>query len=52
MASTQVASVYDCQFRGSITYFPAITIWKAKAEPKCRLFAWLAMHNILYQLIT
>jgi hypothetical protein len=25
--------------------FPAREIWKAKAEPKCRFFAWLVMHD-------
>jgi hypothetical protein len=25
--------------------FPAEDIWKAKAEPKCKFFAWLVMHD-------
>jgi hypothetical protein len=40
-----VASAFDCQFRGSIVNFPAISIWQAAAEPKCNFFAWLVMHN-------
>lgn len=42
-----VASAYECQFLGSMTNFPAIKIWQAQVEPKCRLFAWLVMHNRL-----
>jgi hypothetical protein len=40
-----VASAYDCQFNGSFSYFPAVQIWKAKVEPKCRFFSWLVLHN-------
>jgi hypothetical protein len=40
-----VALAYDCQFAGSMTYFPTTNIWKAKSGPKCRFFAWLVMHN-------
>jgi hypothetical protein len=28
-----------------MTYFPVTQIWKAKAEHKCRFFAWVVMHN-------
>jgi hypothetical protein len=28
-----------------MSLFPAMEIWKAKAEPKCKFFVWLAMHN-------
>jgi hypothetical protein len=28
-----------------MTPFPASHVWDAFAELKCRLFAWLAMHN-------
>jgi hypothetical protein len=28
-----------------MTYFPALDIWKARVEPKCKFFAWLALHN-------
>jgi hypothetical protein len=40
-----VASTYEYQFLGAMSPFPAANIWKAKAEPKCRFFAWLAMHD-------
>jgi hypothetical protein len=40
-----VASAYDYQFAGPMTYFPATNIWRAKSELKCRFFAWLVMHN-------
>jgi hypothetical protein len=32
---------YDCQFVGSLTFFLATHIWKAKTEPKCK-FSCLA----------
>jgi hypothetical protein len=40
-----VSSAYDCQFRGSISQFPATPVWKAQVEPKCRFFAWLVLHG-------
>jgi hypothetical protein len=40
-----VGSAYECQFAGSMSYFLAMEIWRAKAEPKCKFFVWLAMHN-------
>jgi hypothetical protein len=41
-----VSSTYECQFRGAISLFPAMDIWRAKAEPKWNFFfAWLALHN-------
>jgi hypothetical protein len=40
-----VASAYDCQFTGAMSYFPASKIWKATTEPKCKFFAWLIIHN-------
>jgi hypothetical protein len=40
-----VASAYQCQFIGATTPFPTQDIWKAQIEPRCRFFAWLAMHN-------
>jgi hypothetical protein len=40
-----VQSAYECQFTGAFSYFPAKMIWKAKAEPKCKFFPWLAMHD-------
>jgi hypothetical protein len=29
---------YNCQFRGSISQFPATPVWKALVEPKCKVF--------------
>jgi hypothetical protein len=29
----------------SAVHFPAKEIWAAKAEPKCKFFAWLILHN-------
>jgi hypothetical protein len=29
-----VASAIECQFKGSMAYFPAAQVYKAKAEPK------------------
>lgn len=40
-----VSSAYECQFRGSVAFFPATVIWRACAEPKCKFFAWLVVHN-------
>lgn len=40
-----VASAYEIQFKGAITLFPARDLWSAAVEPKCRFFAWLAMHD-------
>jgi hypothetical protein len=40
-----VASAYECQFYGALPLFPSTKIWKANSEPRCRFFAWLAMHN-------
>jgi hypothetical protein len=28
-----------------MTFFPAVHIWKACTEPKCKFFAWLVMHD-------
>jgi hypothetical protein len=28
-----------------MTRLPTSAIWKARTEPKCRFFAWLAMHD-------
>jgi hypothetical protein len=28
-----------------MTSFPAVHIWKAKSDPKCKFFAWLILHN-------
>lgn len=40
-----VASAYEVQFRGAMSFFPAKYLWSANTEPKCRFFAWLAMHD-------
>jgi hypothetical protein len=40
-----IASAYECQFLGAIAYFPATMVWKAASEPKCKFFAWLALHD-------
>jgi hypothetical protein len=40
-----VSSAYNYQFKGDFTYFLATSIWKASAEPKCKFFGWLLMHN-------
>jgi hypothetical protein len=39
------ASAYDYQFYGAMALFPAAQVWKAYAQPKCKLFAWLVLHN-------
>ena len=38
-------SVYLIQFRGSHRKFKHELIWKAQAENKCKLHAWILMHN-------
>jgi hypothetical protein len=40
-------SAYKAQFLGSHPSFMANKIWAAHAEPKCKLFAWLALHEKL-----
>jgi hypothetical protein len=40
-----VASAYSCQFKGAYTFFPAVNVWKAFTQPKCRFFLWLVLHN-------
>jgi hypothetical protein len=39
-----VFSAYNCQFKGSISQFPATPVWKARVEPKCKFFNLLALH--------
>jgi hypothetical protein len=41
------SSAYHMQFLGSFPRFDAKKIWSAHAEPKCKLFAWLALHRKL-----
>jgi hypothetical protein len=38
-------SAYDIQFRGTYCTFNNKAIWRAKAEEKHRLFAWLLIQN-------
>jgi len=38
-------SAYLAQFHGSHAKLKLNTIWKAKAEPKCRFFAWTLLHR-------
>jgi hypothetical protein len=40
-----VASAYECQFHGATIQFPAMSIWQAMSEPKCKFFTWLVMHD-------
>ena len=39
-----VVSAYQSQFVGTRPPFRATKIWRVQAEPKCRFFAWLALH--------
>jgi len=39
------ASAYEIQFCGAMAPFPSEWVWKAKAEPKCKFFAWLVLHD-------
>jgi hypothetical protein len=41
------SSAYHAQFMGSFPKFAANKIWTALAEPKCKLFSWLALHGKL-----
>jgi hypothetical protein len=38
-------SAYQAQFNGSMSRIKIEAIWKAKAEPKCRFFAWTLLHE-------
>ena len=38
-------SAYLAQFHGSHAKLKLNPIWKAKAEPKCRFFAWTLLHR-------
>jgi hypothetical protein len=42
--SYSAGSAYHLQFLGSFPKFDAAKIWLAHAEPKCKIFAWLALH--------
>jgi hypothetical protein len=41
------SSAYHVQFLGSHPRFDAQKFWDANAEPKCKLFSWLALHGKL-----
>jgi hypothetical protein len=38
-------SAYRIQFEGVFSRIKISQIWKAKAEPKCRFFAWTLLHK-------
>jgi hypothetical protein len=39
------ASAYEVQLMGAYPRYRASTIWRAKTEPKCRFFTWLAIQG-------
>ncbi|KAL6653370.1 hypothetical protein ACP70R_008948 [Stipagrostis hirtigluma subsp. patula] len=39
------SSAYQAQFLGAVHQKWAQAIWRADAEPKCKFFAWLVLHN-------
>jgi hypothetical protein len=39
------ASAYECQWWGSMVLYPAMPVWTAFSEPKCKFFTWLALHD-------
>jgi hypothetical protein len=43
--SNYSVSAYECQFKGAIIQFSAMSTWQAKTEPKCKFYAWLVMHE-------
>jgi hypothetical protein len=38
-------SCYQAFFRGSIIFEPWRRLWKSWAQPKCKMFLWLAIRN-------
>jgi hypothetical protein len=43
-----IQSAYQIQFKGRHKKLVTAPIWRAKAEPKCRIFAWILLqHKIL-----
>lgn len=40
-----VRTPYLMQFQGNFVSLKPGKIWKAAAEPKCRFYAWLVLHN-------
>jgi hypothetical protein len=38
-------SAYRIQFQGQLKKLSITPIWKARAEPKCRILAWLLLHR-------
>ena len=39
------SSAYRIQFMGHFKKMSITPIWKAKAEPKCKIFAWILLHR-------
>jgi hypothetical protein len=39
------ASTYEAQFLGAFPRYCASSIWKARAQPRCRFFAWLTVQG-------
>jgi hypothetical protein len=44
-------SAYEVQFKGSFCSFDSNAIWKAQAEGKHKLFAWLLKYSLLTVLL-
>ncbi|WVZ62277.1 hypothetical protein U9M48_012041 [Paspalum notatum var. saurae] len=42
-----VNSAYRAQFYGSYSHLNANFVWKAQAEPKCKIFAWILLQDKL-----
>jgi len=42
-----VKSAYRAQFIGSYSHLNANLVWKARAEPKCKIFAWILLQEKL-----
>jgi len=38
-------SAYNIQFQETFSKLKVLPIWKAKAEPKCKFFAWTLLHK-------
>jgi hypothetical protein len=39
------SSAYRIQFKGHFKKLSISPIWRAKAEPKCKIFAWILLHR-------
>ncbi|WVZ91565.1 hypothetical protein U9M48_037717 [Paspalum notatum var. saurae] len=42
-----VSSAYKAQFLGSYSHIKANFVWRARAEPKCKIFAWILLQDKL-----